>query len=658
MITRRTDHRYRRGSLVAVVAFVVSLNSSSCFCGADGGLLCLSRSSRLAPLFIHTLTADTTNIGLFAGDSSTVDISLQSTAPSRPWAVAIDPTSVPPRVTASLSSDSTDPGQPITLTIEVSINAAPTVGRADSLVIHASSNGAQARLAIALTVLIPFQLSPLPGVSLARGNSTNVFVAFQRAASFDGGVVFPTVIHPSVDVDFVPNVVNASSTTMQLRDITPTAAPGATTLQVVAVFGGYADTVLVTVNFTAPPQDFSLATLLPSVTTSPGNTVFVDVRVRRVLATIGAVDLDVQGAPAGVGLLFSPDPAPDSVATLRVVVNANAPVGTHPLTLRGTANGIVRTAPLSLTIVAPGFAITLHPIRVALNPGGAAVSVAVAVTRTGATGPVALSIAGLPTGVTATFNPPNTNFGSSELTLQASAGAPAVFTTAQVQGVIGAETQSVPLAVDVNQTGSFAIAASPATTTAISFGFGETGINITRDPGFTAAVTLAQGNAWPKGFVDFFQPASVTGTSSQLSFDVAGFVLPGPYTLEVEGRSGTLRRRATIAVQVTQYRPPDGFVMSVESPMTVSAGDSVDAVLVVSRAFTFTAPLTFSVGTLPNGISVSVLPSSVPGIAATVRVRAAPGTLLGTHTLTFTGSGGGTSATSQMQLTVGPSVPP
>jgi len=122
----------------------------------------------------------------------------------------------------------------------------------------------------------------------------------------------------------------------------------------------------------------------------------------------GAVDLSLEGAPAGVTGTFSPATIASggTSSTLTLAAGAAAAPGTHTLTVRARGDGVSeRTAALALTVEAapnPDFVIALQPGRVGVIQGREA-SAAVTIERLGGfAGQVSLSVHGAPSGMTAT----------------------------------------------------------------------------------------------------------------------------------------------------------------------------------------------------------------------------------------------------------------
>ena len=95
-----------------------------------------------------------------------------------------------------------------------------------------------------------------------------------------------------------------------------------------------------TVNFTltvtaAPSYDLALSPDELSIGQSGGST--IQVTLARTNFT-GAVDLSIEGAPAGVTAAFDPTSALGAASTLALTVGATTAVGEHTLTVRGVAN--------------------------------------------------------------------------------------------------------------------------------------------------------------------------------------------------------------------------------------------------------------------------------------------------------------------------------
>jgi uncharacterized membrane protein len=169
---------------------------------------------------------------------------------------------------------------------------------------------------------------------------------------------------------------------------------------------------------------------------------------------------------------------------------------------------------VSATPTAPNFTLTANPSSLTINLGASGTS-AIAITRSGGfTGAVALSASGLPSGVTATFNPASATGTSSVLTLTASGAATLGAATVTITGTGGGLTRMTTISLTVNQsqTPDFSLTPNPTSLTVNRGASGTVAIAITRSGGFTSAVTLGA-SGLPSGVTASFSPASTTGTS-------------------------------------------------------------------------------------------------------------------------------------------------
>jgi hypothetical protein len=101
----------------------------------------------------------------------------------------------------------------------------------------------------------------------------------------------------------------------------------------------------------------------------------------------------------------------------------------------------------------PDFTLSANPTSLTVNRGASGTS-AITVTRTGGfTSSVAFSASGLPSGVSAGFNPPSTTGNSSVLTLTASGTATLGAATVTVTGTGGGLTRTMTISLTVNDGG-------------------------------------------------------------------------------------------------------------------------------------------------------------------------------------------------------------
>ncbi len=154
----------------------------------------------------------------------------------------------------------------------------------------------------------------------------------------------------------------------------------------------------------------------------------------------------------GGGTIVAPISSTNS-GTLSFVLPSGAASG--PITV--TVDGLTTVSSSSLSVVASStFSLSAGPTSVTLLPGQSAYAQVSLTTTNGFTQPAALSVSGLPSGVVASFQPPQiTAGGSSILTLSAPGGQGASSSTltisasATVQGIQQTQTAQVGLSVEV-----------------------------------------------------------------------------------------------------------------------------------------------------------------------------------------------------------------
>lgn len=151
--------------------------------------------------------------------------------------------------------------------------------------------------------------------------------------------------------------------------------------------------------------------------------------------------------------------APATSNSTEFDVPAGLPAGSY--NVYAIANGIQSNA--IVVDVVGGFGLTASPSIVNLAPGGTVTSTITVDPGSGFSGSVNLSASGLPTGVTAVFNPSSTTT-TSTLTLTASGSAPLGTSTLTITGVSGSLTNTTSVSLTVNPLATD-ISVSPASLT-------------------------------------------------------------------------------------------------------------------------------------------------------------------------------------------------
>ena len=191
------------------------------------------------------------------------------------------------------------------------------------------------------------------------------------------------------------------------------------------------------------------------------------------------------------------------------------------------------TSPASQSVTAGGgtsYTVTINPIG-------------------GFTGSVSLSASGLPSGVSASFNP-NPATSSSTLAVTTSASTPPGSYPLTITGVNGnrSHTTTVTLVVNAPSGPDFGLAASPASQTVVRGGSTTFTVTITPSGGFNGSVSLSVGGL-PSGASGSFNPNPAT-SSSTLSVTTSASTPTGSRTVTVTGVSGSVTHSTTVSLMV------------------------------------------------------------------------------------------------------------
>lgn len=308
-----------------------------------------------------------------------------------------------------------------------------------------------------------------------------------------------------------------------------------------------------------PPPSGSIA-----VTLSPGSQSVVQGGTVQVVATLtrgggfdGIVVFTVDNAPAGVTATTS---GTGTTITISIQAATSAAVGSHAMTVRGTANGVqdaIATFTLTIQPAAPpapgSYQLTATPGAVTVA-GGSTGTTSVGIVRVSFPGDVTLALISPPTGISGAFAPATTGGTSSPLTLTVAATVVPGNYSLTVRGTAaGQPNQEVTVALTVS---GYVLSITPASLTIESGKTGASNVAIARTS-FTTAVTLSLLNP-PAGISGAFAPVSVTATTSNLTVTVGSAVAAGSYTLTVRGTGGSLAAHdKTLSLTVT---PPPGNV--------------------------------------------------------------------------------------------------
>jgi subtilase family serine protease len=233
----------------------------------------------------------------------------------------------------------------------------------------------------------------------------------------------------------------------------------------------------------------------------------------------------------------------------------------------------------------PNFTLSDSPNSLTITQGGAGGTSTVTVNDQGGfTGTVSLAASGLPSGVTAVFNPTSTA-GTSTLTLTASSSATTGTATVTITGTSGSLVSTTTLALTVNaaSTPNFTIGASPSSLTVAPGSNGNSTITITSSGSFASATTLSA-TGLPSGVTAAFSTNPVTppansSVTSTLTLTASSTAATGATTVTVTGTSGSLSHSTSISLTVSSSAGAQTAVYNstLKAPGCATVGSSCDS---------------------------------------------------------------------------------
>src|SRR6267378_742288 len=245
----------------------------------------------------------------------------------------------------------------------------------------------------------------------------------------------------------------------------------------------------------ASAANFSLSATPASQTVVQGNSTTYTATVSAVNGFTETVTFSASGLPAGANASFSPPSVSggSGSSTMTVSTLSTTPTGSYTVTITGTSSttSTSRNAMVTLILNAaptPNFSLSASPNNLTITQGSNGTSTITITRSNGFNSGVNLSASGLPSGVTAVFNPSQAVSTSSTLTLTASSTATTGTTTFTVTGAstTGSPTHTTTITLTVNAGGApnFSLSASPSNVTITQGSSGTSTITITRLNGF------------------------------------------------------------------------------------------------------------------------------------------------------------------------------
>jgi hypothetical protein len=267
-------------------------------------------------------------------------------------------------------------------------------------------------------------------VSINQGSAGTVSITVNDQGGFSGSVNLTVSGLPSgVTATFGTNPTAGSS--VLTLTTSSSATPGPAYVTVTGTSGAVTATTGFAVTVVAP--SFTLSVPPISVITYVGSPATANITVNYRNGFSGGVNLTVSGLPPNVSASFSPNPTSGStVLTLTTTSSPSVSLGCY-LTITGTSGALTANTFLYLLVEPPLFVLSDSPGSLIISRGAPASSVITVTPYYGFTGTVDLTAPGLPSGLTASFNPPSTT-GTSTLTLTAGSSAVAGESTVVIVG--------------------------------------------------------------------------------------------------------------------------------------------------------------------------------------------------------------------------------
>jgi kumamolisin len=329
----------------------------------------------------------------------------------------------------------------------------------------------------------------------------------------------------------------------------------------------------------------------------------------------------------------------------------------------GSPNGVGLLNVLSKTTgPTANFSINISPGSVTVQQGGSGNTTVAAVLSGGFDAAITWSASGLPTGVTATFNPvtsPAPGSGDSTRTLDVPSTITPGTYTITVSGSGSGITHTATFSLIVAPPGSFTLSATPTSVSLAPGSNGTSTITTAVSGGFDSAIALSA-SGQPSGVTVSFSPTSIAAPgsgSSTMTMAVAASTATGIYPITVTGTGGGITQTTTVTLTVTTTGGGGGDFTLGASPTSFNLtwGSSSSSTITTTAGSGFDSAISLSASGLPREVTVTFSPSSIaaPGSGtSTMVITVRGGAPSGTNTFTVTGTGGGKTHTATMTLNI------
>lgn len=200
---------------------------------------------------------------------------------------------------------------------------------------------------------------------------------------------------------------------------------------------------------------FTLAPSAPTLSVTQGSSATDTISVTDMDGFTGSPSFTATGLPSGVTASFSPtSSATSSVLTLTASSTATTG-GPVTVTVTGTSGTTTAKTTIALSVnalAASGFSLASSSSTVSVKQGASGTDTITVTDTGGFTGAVSFTATGLPSGVTASFNP-TSSATSTVLTLAASSTSTTGAFTVTITGTSGTKTATTTVTLDVTSSG-------------------------------------------------------------------------------------------------------------------------------------------------------------------------------------------------------------
>jgi hypothetical protein len=267
-------------------------------------------------------------------------------------------------------------------------------------------------------------------------------------------------------------------------------------------------------------QDFSLAATPASQSINAGSSATYTVTVTPLNGFSGTVSCALSGLPPGAGASFNPASISGGggSSTLTITTTSSTPAGDYTLTITCTSGSLSHSVSVVLSV--KNFVLTLSPASQTVTAGSTATYTITVTPQNGFTGTVTFaSVSGVPSGVTASPNPPN----SITITSGAASGPLNLVTSASASGGTFTVSSSGPISHSVSGSLSIITIIRPNTFQAGSGSnlWSNTSNAFDGDLGTFASPFYAAGGNFATGTWSGFSAAGIVGTPTAITLKVS-----------------------------------------------------------------------------------------------------------------------------------------